>query len=360
MFLMSISTTATVFVTDIYQLLVCRFLSGLGYVQPIIIILVMEYCTVEARAKSMVYTFYCWTAGGIFSILLAYAILPNMSDEIGWKVYVLGTSIPAWIVTITTFWLPESARWYSTKGEFKKAEKIILQVFEANGKEPIKGKLFQDKKSEKKLGNIKDIFVPKYRYASFVLLTTFFTSGLGYYGVAFISERLFEDYSLYISESITNLAEIPGASFGLLMSTVGWKWMTIYTKGIPGICCAIIAVLWYQVESESFIWAINVILVFLGRGLSWTSLMVISTYISVYYPTSIRATAVGLSVAAARLGAITAMFITEDMGIVNGAATLSIIAIVSCLLAMSLKDITIKDGLVSKVDSFKFRTKTTG
>lgn len=350
MVLMATSTSATVFVTNVYQLVICRFLSGLGYIKPTIIILVMEFSPVKARAMSMVSVYYGWTLGGILSILFAWSILPNVNEEIGWRLYVLATSIPAWIVTITTFWLPESARWYSTVGEFKKAETLIRQVFVTNGKEPLQGRMIQENKDVQERGKIVDIFLPKYRIASIILMFSYTANTLCYFGVAFISERLFENYSLYFSEVVITMAELPGASLGFLMNIVCWKWMTIYTRSIPSVSFAIVAILWNNVTSISYIWLINLILIFLARCLCWTSDMVILTYISTYYPTAIRATALGVNLSFARVGMIATMFIAEDLSIPTGLTIMSAVSISACFVSLFLTDITIKDELIDTVD----------
>merc|ERR1719427_1724271 len=50
--LTAIATTATVFVTGIYALLICRFCSGLGYMHQVLLTLISEYAPVAGRSKS--------------------------------------------------------------------------------------------------------------------------------------------------------------------------------------------------------------------------------------------------------------------------------------------------------------------
>jgi len=91
--LMAISTTATIFANNIWYLLVCRFLSGLGYISPVTLTLVMEFSPVKARSKTMVVIFACWTLGGIMSVFLAWITLGLEDLESGWRMYVLATAI---------------------------------------------------------------------------------------------------------------------------------------------------------------------------------------------------------------------------------------------------------------------------
>jgi len=347
---MATFTTATIFADNIYWLLMCRFFTGLGYIQPTVLILALEFSPVKSRAKNVAFTFCCWTAGGMLSIILAWLILPVLGEEIGWKYYVLATSVPIWIMAILTFWTPESAHWLCTVGNFHKAEKMIQWVAKINGKEPLQGRLVRENKIIKERGRIKDAFVPRYRRATFILIFGYTTFCFVYYGVIFLSERLFETKSLYISLSLINLSELPAIIFGMYMPMIGWNWMTIYTRMIPALGVAIAAILWPYVDSVSYIWVINVVLVFAARGLSLTASMVILTHFSVYYPTAIRATAIGFALSISRLGAMGAIFISEDLEIETSLTILPIVSSVACVVSLFLKDISVKKELTNDVD----------
>merc|ERR1719320_1666974 len=152
-----------------------------------------------------------------------------------------------------------------------------------NGKEPMEGRMVRESKNIQKRGQFKDIFVPQYRKTGLLLNFTFTTSVLVYFGIAIISERLFEDYSVYISYSVTNLSELPAIAFGLLMNRISWRWMMIYTRTIPGLAMAVVAVLYSYVASESSVWIVNVVLVFAARGLSLAACIISITYYTVFY-----------------------------------------------------------------------------
>lgn len=348
--LTAISATATVFVPNIWCLLACRFFCGMGFAQPVVVILVIEFSPVKERAKSVMYTYFCWTAGGLLSALLAWLILPNMDEETGWRYYVLSTCFPTWIIVVASIWIPESPRWYCTVGEFGKAENVIRKLFKINGKEPIEGEMIQENKSIKLRGKIKDLFVPKYRKASCILAFVYMTAISVYWGIDFISGRLFENSSLYLSVSVTNLSEIPAVASTILMNRIGWRYMTLYTRGITSLCLAVVAFQYYSTISVSYIEIINVVLVFIARGLSLASSMVILVYYSTYYPTAIRVTAVGFGYGFSRVGAMGFMFIAEDLDIGSGLLILSIVSLLSCVPSLFLKNMTIKEELVNKVD----------
>jgi len=279
-----------------------------------------------------------------------------MGEKIGWRCLILAMSVPTWLVAIAVGWLPESAHWYYTAGEFDKAEKLIKLVSTTNGKEPIEGRMVRESKDIQKRGQIKDLFVSQYRKTGSLLNFTFTTSVFVYFGISIISERLFEDYSLYISESVKNLSEFPAIAFGLLMRRISWRWMMINTRAIPAVALAVVALLYPYVTSVSYIWIANVILVFAARGLSLAACMIAITYYTVYYPTAVRATAVGFTFAISRLGVIVAMFIAEDLSMETALLILSITSFVCCGISFFLTDITIEKGITNQVDRTKRQT----
>merc|ERR1719334_1481262 len=190
-FILFLSGTATCFVTNLYSLLICSIFSGVGITGSVIsITLFEEFVPNNIRGKLMVFQQQFWAAGSIFSVLFAWIILPQMDDDFGWRVYVGVATIPAWTLAIFSVFLPESIRWNCTVGEFDEAEKSIHKMLVANGKEPMEGRLVRSEIVTLR-GRVRDMFVPKYRKASFLLIITFMLSMQCYYSIVFISERLF-------------------------------------------------------------------------------------------------------------------------------------------------------------------------
>merc|ERR1719334_2686078 len=101
-----------------------------------------------------------------------------------------------------------------------------------------------------------------------------------------------------------------------------------YTRLIPALALLIVYALWPYVASVSYIRIINVVLVFAARGLSLTDSIVILTYYSVYYPTAIRTTAVGIGYGFSRLMILLILFVVEDFEVETGLLILSITAFV--------------------------------
>jgi hypothetical protein len=225
-----------------------------------------------------------------------------------------------------------------------------------NGKEPIERRIVRERKDIQKRGQIKDIFLPQYRKTGLLLNFTFTTSVLVYFGISVISERLFENYSLYIGVSVTNLSELPAIALGLLMSRISWWWMMIYTRTIPALSLAVVTLLWPYATSVSWIWIVNVMLLFAARCLTLSACIVAITYNTVFFPTAIRATAVGLNFAVSAWGVLLAMFIVEDLNVKAALLFLSISSLVSCGISLFLTGITVEQCMTNYIDRSERQT----
>merc|ERR1719285_269953 len=240
--IVAVTGTITAFVTNLYSLLICRFFSGVGISGLVAtLILFQEMVPQHNRGWSMIFEQQFWCFGSIFSVLLAWTILPNMDVDYGWRVYVGLSTLPSWSVLIGAMWIPESVRWYCTVGQFDEAEKLIQHILKVNGKGAIEGRRLERKETVTVRGKIMDIFVPKYQKTSILIILNMVTSVLCYYGIVFVSERLLDDSSLYFNEFITTLAELPAIGFAWLIDRTGRKWMLINTSIVNTIGFSLIA-----------------------------------------------------------------------------------------------------------------------
>jgi len=352
--ILSTAGVTTAFVNNIQTMLVCRFFSGLGISGMIIsLTLFQEFVPHNYRGRMMVVEMMFWSAGSIFSVMLAWAILTNFPEDTGWRVYVGLASIPAWIVTVTSAWIPESIRWYCTVGMFNEAENLAHRILKDNGKEPMEGRLIRTESIALR-GKVRDMFVPKYRRTSFVMILIFMLSIFCYYGIVLVSERLFVDSSLYVCEFVTTIAELPALAFGWVMDRIGRKSTILCTWILNTIGFLIIALMWFYATSDTIA---MVIVVFIVRLSSFANAITIFLYFTEYYPTAIRTTALGLGYSMTRLTTGGAVFISEDIDIVTANLMFggcSLIALVSTFL---IPEDTTGKLLTNRVDRTDCQTK---
>jgi hypothetical protein len=108
----------------------------------------------------------------------------------------------------------------------------------------MEGRLVQTERIDLR-GKVKDMFVQKYRKTSFLMVINFMMSLGCYYGIVFVSERLFQNTSLYECEFITTLAELPAVVVAWYIDRIGRKKMMEVTWTLETIGFFIIAIFWF-------------------------------------------------------------------------------------------------------------------
>ena len=164
-----------------------------------------------------------------------------------------------------------------------------------------------------------DIFNRKYFRTSILVYISFTMFYFGYYGIAFISTRYFDDVSgdstnSYLKILITSFSEIPGLIIAvLIVDKIGRKWTLIICSFIFGACMFLMVYISSNsVENNNVNEIIGVIIVFFARMAISMSFIVQAIYIIEYYPTSIRNRAIGLGTAIGRSGGIATTFISQS------------------------------------------------
>jgi len=360
-FVLAATTTITGMAPGLTTLLICRFFTGWGTVTSVSYTIFIELSPLLARAKSVLLLSVFWTLGAVLSVVLAWIIVPIYGERDGWRLYMYASSIPAWVAFVFSFWIPESPWFYATIGEFEKAEKVLSMVLKSNKAEPMKGRLIHENELIEIRGQIKDLFVPKYRRTSLVLGINLVNSIMAWYGIIFLSERLFEDYSLYLCEILTTLSEIPGFVFGgFTMNRIGRKNMIISTMGWATLCFVAIVLLWRYELDDPYAWVIIVILVLMTRSATSLHAISVQLYMSEYYPTAIRATAIGSGLFLCKFGAIGGTLVSEDLDILTAATVFTIVSAIGFSTSLLIKEDTTFKELTNEVDRFDVRSCASG
>lgn len=347
-FVLAISSTATGLVSNLYSLLICRFFCGCGCVTAVEYSLFIEFSPMSYRAKCVIFLTFFFTIGALVNVLIAWLIVPMDEDET-WRYYVLATSIPAWVSLVISYIVPESPRWYCTIGELDKAEETIEAVFKMNKIGSIAGNLVKENNKITERGKVCDLFVHEYRWTTLLLWLNFLLTM--YYGIDLLSERLFEDYDLYLSELITTVSEIPAMILGWwTINKTGRKMTIVYSMAVSSIGMIMIVLLWNDTSSESYVWIIIIISVFAVRGALLVHSITLTLYVSEYFPTAIRATAISCSQEFSKLGSILGTFLSEDLSVVNSTAVITILTAIGFFTSgMISRDTTYKE-LTNEVD----------
>lgn len=121
----------TIFATDEVTFAICRFISGIATDNNFVMmyILVMEYIAPKMRTFGLnicIGVFYC----------LGSVITPWLAVWLGdWKLYLIATVVPALIVPLFYFIIPESAQWLISKNQIDKALICYQKIAKFNRRE---------------------------------------------------------------------------------------------------------------------------------------------------------------------------------------------------------------------------------
>lgn len=288
-----------------------------------------EYAPTEFRGKALVIEQSFWSIGSITAVLVAWIVLPTW----GWRAFLGASAIPSWIVLCFYRYIPESVRYLQTLGDDEGSNAIIQRISEVNNAPLPEGRLKVDfqvvDKSER--GAVSLIFVPAYRYVSILLLIIFWTETFCYYGISIITPRYFKGDSLYTSSLIATCGEIPGIIVAYFyLDQIGRKNFLIC-----GYSLFIVST--YLMAAFSSIPEVAMFVSFFSRMAINSCFMVLFVFYSEYYPTVVRAIALGAGSAVGRIGGLCTNYVAENTNIsveiaLTIYATTAIIALVCSIL----------------------------
>ncbi|XP_051001999.1 organic anion transporter 3 [Acomys russatus] len=284
--------------------IVFRFLCGcsISGISLSTVILNVEWVPTSMRAISSTTIGYCYTFGQFILPGLAYAI-PQ------WRWLQLTTSVPFFIFSLSSWWVPESIRWLVLSGKVSKALKTLQRVATINGKkeegkkltvEELKSNLQKDIILAKVKHGLSDLFrVSILRRVTFCLSLAWFATGFAYYSLAMGVEEF--GVNIYILQVIFGGVDIPAKFITILsISYLGRR----ITQGSLLLLAggAILALIFVSSEMQLLRTALAVF----GKGCLSGSFSCLFLYTSELYPTVLRQTGMGVSNVWARVGSMMA------------------------------------------------------
>ena len=193
----------------------------------------------------------------------------------------------------------------------------------------LRGKLINhDAVEENKKGSIKSLFNKQHFQTSTQILLTTFCATCSYFGVALFQLSYFEQEENSLNNIFWELlvctsSEIPGMILGIIIfDHVGRIPFLSSTFFISMICFIGL------IFSPEYV---GVALIFLARMCVSTAYNILIVYILEYYPTTIRATALGFSITLARFAGISTSFISQDLSTSHSSIIFSICCAISTL-----------------------------
>jgi len=351
------------FSQDFYFFLILRFLSGVGVGGsiPVVWTYFGEFQPSNKRGSALSVLATFWMVGNIAVAALAWAVIPH---DIGWsdpdhfqynswRVFVALCAVPSFLVAIALLRLPESPRFLLSQGKVEKAISVLKKMHRGNGGKagsyPVTS-LISDGVEEREATNehkdfkaavaeaidkSKQLFSSTHLRYTVIMVVINFTIQFGYYGLWLWFPELFNKLNLYYSanpnatvtvcevidlqvetkESVINCQEyIPEDSVFINsfiisisagpsnlwtifhMDKLGRKFFLVFSMLLSG-CSAFLI---YFVNSSTM----NLVISCVFGAVSTMGFNSLDCLGVELFPTHLRSTAMAITLAAARFGAI--------------------------------------------------------
>ncbi|BBG23031.1 MFS transporter [Sulfuracidifex tepidarius] len=287
--------------TSYVELLALRLLVGfgIGADYPPALTMLSEYSSKEQRGRYLIKFLIVFSLGGMTSYFVATALLPF--GLLQWRLLFLTGAIPPMIALILRRKLPESPRWYATKGMHDKAEASMEEM----GLEPDISQ-FTKREQEVKEARLFRIFLPLLvSIFAINLLLNLPLSGLVALNPIILSALKIPSNLVLV---FSGLAFLGSQSLGAVLAyplydKVGRIRMLLLGSAVTGASLILMSFL----AKPSFAYYLVVLLAVAGIFASFY-LPVIYSLSTEIFPTKIRGTAQGMGILAIRIAGIIGIF----------------------------------------------------
>ncbi len=306
-FIMGFQTTAD-------GLDIWRFISALGVGLELVTVDAYLSELVPKRARGKAFGFLLGITGvsGPVIYIISSRLAPPVTllGQDGWRWVVWIGSVAAIVVWWIRLGLPESPRWLAQQGRVEEAEKVMAHMearAEAESGRPLQAPdppHYQDPRE----GNWTEVFEPRYRTRTIMLMLFNFFQTVGYYGFFAWIPTLLIKKGIHVTQSLEYTAIIMVAQTAFPFIVMSFadrmerKWQVCTS-------CFLIAVfgMWFSALTNA------VGLIILGAALAASTQWMaygLHNYQSELYPTRIRARAVGFVYSWSRIaGVVTPFFV---------------------------------------------------
>jgi AAHS family 4-hydroxybenzoate transporter-like MFS transporter len=296
-FLFSFCTLLTAYAQGVTDLMIYRFLAGIGLggAMPNALALTGEYCPKRLRATLVIIMFCGFSLGSILGGLIAAVLLPGY----GWRaVFLTGALLPLLLLPLLLWKLPESLQFLLLRSErHTQARRIVQDIDPA---QDLAGELRSDMQAAAGVP-VADLFLQGRMRGTLMLWSVFFMNLMVFYFLQSWLPTLFTDSGLSQQSAVlmTTLISVGGIVAGIISGPL----MDRYNAYV------VLAVLY--LGGAVFVVAI---------GISGAGLLALVTFCAgfcvsgaqksvnalavIFYPVQMRSTGVGWALGIGRFGSI--------------------------------------------------------
>jgi MFS family permease len=326
--LYGLTTLAAAFAPNVSVLLLLRLLAGVGVGAEYSAInaAISELVPSRSRGRAVALVLNFWPIGSLFAALLSWLVLSALPADLGWRV-VFGFG---GVIALSSAWfrrhLPESPRWLESVGRDAEAQAIVSGIEAGITNLPVPDPTPVHPRARRE-GAALTTLLRRYpaRLALGALLD--FSEASGYYGLfAFLPLVVLPALHLAAAQlPVFYIAGSIGALFGgIAASMLLDRWGRYATVTLFYLFTALATV--------ALAFATNLGAGVLMLGFALVNLLATGSWIAAYptfselFPTSLRASGIGASVAVGRIGAMISPFLVGTIGSRSMPAALLLLA----------------------------------
>ncbi len=306
MFPIAVLSLAQFLVTDALQLLLLRlslgFLLGTDYV--VSKALLMEFAPRRIRGRMLGLLAIAWAAGYATAYLVGLMLSADGPDA--WRIVLITGALPAFLILPLRMLVPESPPWLVQQRRPDEARAIMDKTFGPGIALPL-----SPSSDEATASKLRELLSPKWRMRAFVGASFFTCQVIPYFALGTFVGRVLE--ALGIED--TGLGGLAYNVFLLIGAALGWIIIDLMPRRVFLVGSFLGAALPLSVLMlESGLSSVIIVALF---SVVACALSAMSTLCYVYlvelFPTHLRASGVGLSIAASRIGSAVGTFLLPSL-----------------------------------------------
>ncbi len=302
MLLLALCAGLQFFATSAPQLLVLRLLIGflLGTDYVVSKALLTEFTPGAFRGRVMSTLSVAWAGGYTCAYFVGFALTGSGDDA--WRWMLACSAIPCLLILPLRLTLPESPLWLAAHGRHDLAEHVVRRYVGRNVCAPVPLAV-----PLKTAGRWAQLLSPAWRRRTLVACAFFTCQVIPYFAVGTFVTRVLDALNVgnsFVGGLVYNLSLLFGAALGLLVVDK----MPRRTFLVGSFAVTAGAMLWLVLARNPG--PITVVLLFaVFAGVLSAASNLVYVYLPELFPTSLRASGIGLAIAASRIGSAASTFL---------------------------------------------------